>query len=303
MQLGDQSGVHVERSPLDVALDEAQQALWKMIGLLEDGGLDQLIAEEKISWWQRFETFRNQLPLIDHHLIATAEATDLAGSYGFTNLSRFLVRILQLSPGEAASRVRAAAAIGPRTSMLGEHLAPVLPRLAERQREGSVSVEKVQIVERAMHKLSRSGIDPEAVQTAEQLLTDYAPLLGPADLHRYAPGLWMRPIRMGRNQLMINSNTTAGSWNSSSAAMACGGCRANSPAPWVPSSTPSSTRSASRAAAASKTKPALLPRLRIRGPTCNGCTTGWMRSAAECCRWATGRSPAAPRHQSSSPLV
>jgi hypothetical protein len=58
MQLGDQSGVHVERSPLDVALDEAQQALWKMIGLLEDGGLDQLIAEEKISWWQRFETFR-----------------------------------------------------------------------------------------------------------------------------------------------------------------------------------------------------------------------------------------------------
>jgi hypothetical protein len=134
-------------------------------------------------------TLRNlpdHLPLIDHHLIATAEATDVAGSYGFTNLSRFLVRILQLSPGEAASRVRAAAAIGPRTSMLGEHLAPVLPRLAELQREGSVSVEKVQIVERAIHKLSRSGIDPEAVQTAEQLLTDYAPLLGPADLHRYA---------------------------------------------------------------------------------------------------------------------
>jgi hypothetical protein len=186
MELGDPTAVRAARSPLDVLLDKLHDNLTELIETVETGGLEHLHAAEKIGWWQRFEAFRNQLPLIDHHLIATAEATDLAGSYGFTNLSRFLVRILQLSPGEAASRVRAAAAIGPRTSMLGEHLAPVLPRLAELQREGSVSVEKVQIVERAMHKLSRTGIDPEAVQTAEQLLTDYAPLLGPTDLHRYA---------------------------------------------------------------------------------------------------------------------
>ena len=37
-----------------------------------------------------------------------------------------------------------------------------------------------------MHKLSRPDLHPEAVQTAEQLLADYAPLLGPTDLHRYA---------------------------------------------------------------------------------------------------------------------
>ena len=34
--------------------------------------------------WQRFETFRNRLPLIDHNLIADAEATDLAGTYCFS---------------------------------------------------------------------------------------------------------------------------------------------------------------------------------------------------------------------------
>ena len=67
--------------------------------------------------------------------------------------TRFLVRVLQLSPGEAASRVRAAAAVGPRQSMLGEKLQPVLPRLAGLQRDGDVSVEKVQIVTQAMHKL------------------------------------------------------------------------------------------------------------------------------------------------------
>ncbi len=136
--------------------------------------------------WQRFEAFRNRLPLIDHSVIGDAEASDLAGSYSFSNLTRFLTRILQLSHGEAAARVRAAAAVGARSSMLGEHLEPQLPKLAALQREGVVSAEKVQIVERAMHQLSRSGIDPEAVQTAEQLLTDYAPLLAPADLHRYA---------------------------------------------------------------------------------------------------------------------
>ena len=103
MQLGDHSSDRTGRSPLDVALDETQQALTKMIGLLEAGGLDQLDAAEKISWWQRFESFRNRLPLIDHHLIGDAEATDLAGSYGFSSLNRFLTRILQLSPGEAAA--------------------------------------------------------------------------------------------------------------------------------------------------------------------------------------------------------
>ena len=145
--------------------------------------------DQKVALWQRFETFRNRLPLIDHSLIADAEATDLPGTYCFSTLTRFLVRVLQLSPGEAASRVRAAAAVGPRSSMLGERLEPVLPRLAALQRDGAVSVEKVQIVERAMQKLSRPGLDPDAVEAAEQLLTDYAPVLGPTDLRRYALGV------------------------------------------------------------------------------------------------------------------
>ena len=44
----------------------------------------------------------------------------------------------------------------------------------------------VRIVERAMHTLTRPSLDPAAVQTAEQLLTDQAPILGPSELHRFA---------------------------------------------------------------------------------------------------------------------
>ena len=70
--------------------------------------------------------------------------------------------------------------------MLGEPLEPLLPKLAAVQRHGAVTAEKVQIVERAMHKLSRAGLHPDDVETAERLLSDYAPVLGPKELHRYA---------------------------------------------------------------------------------------------------------------------
>ena len=121
MKLGDPTTAEREqRSVLDVALDTLEATLTEVIEKIETGGLDQLTAEQKISWWRRFETFRNRLPLIDHSLIADAEATDLPATSCSSSLSGFLVQVLQLSPGEAASRVRAAAAIGPRTSMLGE---------------------------------------------------------------------------------------------------------------------------------------------------------------------------------------
>jgi hypothetical protein len=58
--------------------------------------------------------------------------------------------------------------------------------LAALQRDGVVSAAKVQIVERAIHTLSRPNLDPQAVQTAEQLLTDQAAILAPAELHRFA---------------------------------------------------------------------------------------------------------------------
>ena len=93
-------------------------------------------------------------------MIADAEAHDLAGEYCFSSLSQLLTRMLLLSPGEAAARVRAAAAVGPRVSTDGETDGPVLPHLAAAQRAGQVSTEQVQIVARAMQKLSRPDLDP-----------------------------------------------------------------------------------------------------------------------------------------------
>jgi hypothetical protein len=198
---------------LDVALDAFDSALNSLIETVEGSGLDQLSAAEKVAAWQRFETSRNRLPLIDHSLIADAQVSDLPGTYCFSTMTRFLVRMFQLSPGEAAARVRAAAALGPRRSMLGEKLQPLLPQLVALQRDGAVSTEKVQIVERAMHHLSRPGLNPDDVLTAEQLLTEHAPILGATDLRRFALQVVAAADPDGRNQSMINCNKTAGIWS------------------------------------------------------------------------------------------
>ena len=195
MELGDPTtDERAERSALDVALDTLDNALNGLLDTVQSGGLEQLNAAEKISFWQQFETFRNRLPLIDHNLIADAEASDLAGEYNFNNLTRFLMRIFLLSHSEAAARVRAAAAVGPRSSMLGERLQPLLPKLAAVQRDGAVTAERVQIVERAM---------------------------------RYA--LWMLLIPTAQSPLMINCNKTGAMWTCSNAATACGTSKADSP--------------------------------------------------------------------------
>jgi hypothetical protein len=214
MEVGDPTTAQrTERSQLDAVLDKLHDDLAELVEAVETGGLDQLTAAQKVAGWQRFETLRNRLPLIDHSLIADAETTDLAETYCFSTVTRFLVQVLQLSPGEAASRVRAAAAVGPRRSMLGEKLEPLLPRLAALQRDGALTTEKVQIVERTMHKLTRPGLHPQAVQTAEQLLTHYASVLGPTDLRRYALSVVNLLIRTAHNPSMINCNKTGGIWS------------------------------------------------------------------------------------------
>ena len=106
MQLGD--SLATPRSRLDEALDTFENSLAELIGTVENGGLDQLSAEEKVAVWQKVETLRNKLPLVDHSLIADAQANHLSEEYCSSTMTQFLVRVLQLSPGDAACRTRSA---------------------------------------------------------------------------------------------------------------------------------------------------------------------------------------------------
>ena len=78
-----------------------------------------------VTFMQDLEQVRNRLPLADHRIIADAERRDLPQRLTQGTMVRTLLSSLRLSPGEASRRVRAAAAVGERVSMLGQPLTPV----------------------------------------------------------------------------------------------------------------------------------------------------------------------------------
>ena len=105
---------------------------------------------------------------------------------GSGQMSRVLTSALSLPKSEAGRRVRAAEAVGPRTSMLGAVLEPVRPVLAAAQRAGEVSAEKVAIIADALDKVDRRGFDPADIAAGEKLLTEHATVFPPEDLRLLA---------------------------------------------------------------------------------------------------------------------
>jgi Domain of unknown function (DUF222) len=179
-------GVVGELSPVDLALEQFSLGVDHLVKLLDDGGLDHYDNPGFVTFTQDFEKIRNRIPLADHRIVADAERRNLPEVLTQPNLVRMLMSTLRLSPGEASRRVRAAAAVGDRQSMLGEPLTPIRPHLAAAQRTGEISAEQVAIVERALATVDHRGFDPADLDDGEQLLTRFAGTFGPKDLKNLA---------------------------------------------------------------------------------------------------------------------
>ena len=179
-------GVDDVESPVAFALDQFSLGVDHLVKILEDGGLDAFDNGGFVGVMQGLERVRNRLPLADHRILADAERRNLPEALTQGTMTRTLMSTLRLSPGEANRRVRAAAAVGERSSMLGEPLAPNRPHLAVAQRTGEVSPEQVAIIERAFDKVDHRGFDPADLEEGEQLLTRFAGSFGPKDLRSLA---------------------------------------------------------------------------------------------------------------------
>ena len=167
---------------VDDALDQLAVGIDNLVKVLEDGGLDCLDDTGFVSFMQALERARNRIPLADHRIIADAERRNLAQALTQGTLVRTLMSTLRVSPGEASRRVRAAAAVGERTSMLGQPLPPVRAHLGAAQRAGDVNPEQVAIIERALSKVDRRGFDPADLVEGEELLTRFSETFGPKQL-------------------------------------------------------------------------------------------------------------------------
>ena len=168
------------------ALDALKDGFEQLLKVVEDGGLEPLDPAGTVGFWQGFERLRNRLALVDHQIVRDAQAKNLAAQVCRTSLPGALAATLLISVPEANRRVRAADAVAERVSMLGEVLEPVRPHLAAAQRAGQVNPEQVDVIERALAKVSGRGFDPADVEAGEQILADQARYLGPKDLKRLA---------------------------------------------------------------------------------------------------------------------
>ena len=146
---------------VDNALAQYKTILDQLIKVFADPSLSTLDQDRFIGVMQDLEQQRNRIPLIDHALIADGEKRALPDALTQPSMIRVLMSVLRLSPGEASRRVRAAAALGERSSMLGQPLPPLRPHLAAAQQAGRVGTEQVSIIERALAKVDRRGFDPK----------------------------------------------------------------------------------------------------------------------------------------------
>ncbi|MFP5282080.1 MAG: DUF222 domain-containing protein [Actinomycetes bacterium] len=173
-----------EPDEVTATLGRLTRALDNLLALVESGKLEVCDDNALLGFLTEFERFRNRLPLVDHAVIAEADRRGLPDTLCQGTMRRVLTAALRLSPAEAGRRVRTAAALGARTSMLGEPLAPRGPVLAAAQRNGAVTPEQVDIIVSGLDSVDRRGFDPAAIAAGEELLTGFAHTFGTRDLRR-----------------------------------------------------------------------------------------------------------------------
>ena len=164
MKFGGDSTVGNLPCPVDLALDQLSVSLDHLVKLVEDGGLDGLDDAGLIGFLQGFEQVRNRLPLVDHRAISDATRRQRSDALCQTNMARVLAVTVRISMAEAARRVRAAEAVGERSSMLGvpsdqRPACPVHPVVVARPRHTQDSTHQADLGPKMLRLLRLDAVD------------------------------------------------------------------------------------------------------------------------------------------------
>jgi hypothetical protein len=147
-----------------VALSAAHAVLDDLLSLdlsgLDDGAM--------LDYWRDLERLRRRIPAAEHGLVREAEARGLPDRLEVRSVTALLRGLLRLDPGEAAGRVRAAEAAGPRRALTGEPVPAICPAVAGAQAGGEISERHARTIVQVLDRL------PDAVQAehGRQIETD-----------------------------------------------------------------------------------------------------------------------------------
>ena len=167
-------GAVAERDAVLACLAEVDTVLDKLAAL----PFDALTPAEVLDVLARREVQARRQPAIDHRLLNLLVAEGAPLQLGATSIPKVLTERLKISSKDANRRLDQAAELGPRTSLTGEKLEPVLPNVAAAQAKGRLGAEHVAKIRLFFHKLP-DHVDLETRIHAEaqlaQLASDFDP--------------------------------------------------------------------------------------------------------------------------------
>ncbi|MBX7451702.1 HNH endonuclease [Mycolicibacterium sp. 3033] len=163
------------------ALSEAVAAVRAAVDEAAGAGVDLLGRADLVEALDELEVVWCQLPALRHRLLARLQVETTAKEMGAKSWNQVLSVRWRISTAEAGRRLGEAALLGPRQSLVGDTLPPVLPATAAAQAQGAINAEHVVVIAKAVAKL------PGFVDTAtrEEFETDLVRLAtgaGPKDV-------------------------------------------------------------------------------------------------------------------------
>ena len=115
--------------------------------------IDALTTSELVGVLDELETLTCQLPAQSHRMLARLQAETTAKEMGAKSWKDVLGIRWRISPTEAARRLTEAAELGPRRTLTGEPLEPVLACTAIAQGHGLINGEHVKVVRETMDNI------------------------------------------------------------------------------------------------------------------------------------------------------
>ena len=179
---------------IDSAVSEGLAQLRAGVDGLLEADLSGLSSVEVTELLSALEVQRRRLDAVDAAVVAEVEARGVAGEYARCSTPELLISLLRVTSAEAKRRVAAAVELGPRVTVTGEPLPPLLPRVSDALREGVVSAAQVGVISRCLHDLEQVPdlAIHEVAPVVERLLVEAAQHEQPALLARTAQAVLAR---------------------------------------------------------------------------------------------------------------
>ena len=147
-----------------------------------------MAAPELLVALERMERLRRLLPAVEHTVLTQLQSQTTPIAMGAKSWRAVLTHRLGISGADAGQRLAVAAELGPRHSITGETLPPVLPTTAAAQARGEIGADHVAVIRSFMDHLP-AAVDAQTREHAEAQLGGLAGGLSPEGLRKLAQQL------------------------------------------------------------------------------------------------------------------